>query len=267
MREINYRGGDGTLLFAAADGDGPVVVLLHGGGPDHHSLLPMANRLADRFTVVVPDVRGYGRSVCQDPDLHTWSRYADDVIALLDHLDVPDAVVGGTGLGGTIALRVGLAFPARVRSIVVISAEDIEDDEAKIAETALMDRFADRVRAEGIEAAWELFLPHLQPLIGNLVRSAIPRADPGSVAAAAAIGRDRSFRTLDELSAIEAPVLIVPGADERHPVEVTERVSATIPNATLAQNVSFDALRTADDLADAVIPEIRRFLDNCGELS
>ncbi|AII11324.1 alpha/beta fold hydrolase [Rhodococcus opacus] len=261
MREIDYLGGDGTRLFAAACGKGPVVVLLHGGGPDHHSLLPMATRLADRFTVVVPDVRGYGRSVCRDPALHTWGRYADDVIALLDHLGAAEAVVGGTGLGGTIALRVALAFPSRVRAVVVISAEDIEDDEAKVAETALMDRFAERVRADGIEAAWELFLPHLQPLIGNLVRDAIPRADPGSVAAAAAIGRDRSFRTLDELGAIEVPVLIVPGADERHPAELAERMSATIPHATLARNVSFEALRTADDLADAVVPEIRRFLD------
>ncbi|AWK74208.1 hypothetical protein CBI38_24290 [Rhodococcus oxybenzonivorans] len=129
-------------------------VLLHGGGPDHHSLLPMANRLADRFTAVVPDVRGYGRSVCRDPALHTWSRYTADVIALLDHLGVPEAVVGGTGLGGTIALRVALAFPARVRTVVVISAEDIEDDDAKLAETGLMDRFADRIEAAWRGVAW-----------------------------------------------------------------------------------------------------------------
>ncbi|WP_240961147.1 hypothetical protein [Rhodococcus sp. A14] len=154
------------------------------------------------------------------------------MIALLDHLRVPGAVVGGTGLGGTIALRAGLAFPSWVRAVVVISAEDIEDDDAKLAETALMDRFAEPVRADGIEAAWELFLPHLQPLIGNPVRSAIPRADPGSVAAAAAIGRDRSFDTLDELNAIEVPVLIVPGADERHPAELAERMSATNPHET-----------------------------------
>ena len=83
-----------------------------------------------------------------------------------------------------------------------------------------------------------------------------------SVAAAAAIGRDRSFRALDELGAIEVPVLIVPGADERHPAALAEQMSVNIPNATLAQNISFDALRTADDLADAVVPEIRRFLDH-----
>ncbi|MEU2002896.1 hypothetical protein ACH47B_20170 [Rhodococcus sp. NPDC019627] len=44
---------------------------------------------------------------------------------------------------------------------------------------------------------------------------------------------------------IEAPVLIVPGADERHPAALAERMSATIPYATLARTVSFDALRTA----------------------
>ncbi|QTJ64190.1 hypothetical protein HYG77_22415 [Rhodococcus sp. ZPP] len=55
--------------------------------------------------------------------------------------------------------------------------------------------------------------------------------------------------------------LIVPGADERHPAALAERMSATIPYAALARTVSFDALRTADDLASAVVPEVRRFLD------
>src|SRR5918994_7880749 len=87
----------------------------------------------------------------------------------------------GAGLGGTIALRACVKHPARIRSAVVISVEDIEDDEAK---AALMDEFADRVRADGIQAGWDLFLPHLQPLIANLVREAIPRADAVSIAAA-----------------------------------------------------------------------------------
>ena len=65
-------GADGTTLYAASFGEGPHLVLLHGGGPDHRSLLPLGRRLADRYTVVLPDVRGYGRSVCTDPTRHTW---------------------------------------------------------------------------------------------------------------------------------------------------------------------------------------------------
>ncbi|MEU6081770.1 alpha/beta fold hydrolase [Streptomyces sp. NPDC047108] len=55
-------------------GEGPVVVLLHAGGPDRWSLLPLARRLRDRFTVLLPDIRGYGTPVCADPSRHTWQQ-------------------------------------------------------------------------------------------------------------------------------------------------------------------------------------------------
>lgn len=91
MTELTYRGSDGCPLHAriinpaggsATVGGSPVLVLLHGGGPDHHSLVHLARRLADGYTVVLPDVRGYGRSVCTDSSRHTWAQYTDDVIAL-----------------------------------------------------------------------------------------------------------------------------------------------------------------------------------------
>ncbi|MET0399599.1 MAG: alpha/beta hydrolase [Longimicrobiaceae bacterium] len=93
MNGFTYRGADGSPLYAATVGEsgrapgdgGHVVVLLHGGGPDHHSLIPLAQRVADPHIVVLPDVRGYGRSICTDESRHTWAQYADDVIALLDH--------------------------------------------------------------------------------------------------------------------------------------------------------------------------------------
>lgn len=81
INEFTYSGGDGCPLYAAAVGhtrgqaterENSVLVLLHGGGPDHHSLVPLARLLADvHTTVVLPDVRGYGRSVCTDPARHT----------------------------------------------------------------------------------------------------------------------------------------------------------------------------------------------------
>jgi pimeloyl-ACP methyl ester carboxylesterase len=237
-----------------------MLVLLHGGGPDHRSLVPLADRLADRHTIVLPDVRGYGRSVCADPARHTWAQYADDVTALLDHLGAADVVLGGTGLGTTVTLRAAVACPHRVSGAVLISVEDIEDDEGKKAETAMMDAFAAHVRTEGIEAAWQPFLPMLQPLIGNLVRDAIPRCDPASIAAAAAIGHDRAFTSVHELAAITAPALIIPGDDERHPAPLAESLARTLPRGHLAPVRLTADLRTARDLAAAVAPCIREFL-------
>ncbi len=109
------------------------------------------------------------------------------------------------------SLRTCLQHPRIARSAVIISAEAIEDDDDKAADAKLMDRFADRARARGLQAAWELCVPHLQPLIANLVTQAIPRADAQSAAAAAAIGHDRAFATAEELRRINTPTLIIAG--------------------------------------------------------
>jgi 3-oxoadipate enol-lactonase len=205
MIEFSYLGSDGCPLYATTlgpAGDGRGLVLLHGGGPDHHSLVPLARQLADLHTVVLPDIRGYGRSVCTDPTRHTWAQYSADVIALLDHLGMRRAVVGGAGIGTTITLRTALAYPERVRASVLISVEDIEDDQRKEAEIEFLDAFAVRVRTEGIEAAWKPILENFPPIIGAMVRDAIPRSDPSSIAAAAAIGHDRAFRSVNDLALV-----------------------------------------------------------------
>lgn len=260
MTEFTYHGSDGCRLYVTTVGDGPPLVLLHGGGPDHHSLLPLAQRLADQHTVVLPDVRGYGRSICADPACHTWDQYTDDLIALLDELGVDRADLGGTGLGSTITLRTALAHPDRVRAAILISVEDIEDDQAKEDETAFLDAFAEQVRTDGIEAAWAPILGMFPPVIAAMVRDAIPRCDPASIAAAANIGRDRAFRSIDDLAGVTVPTLIIPGSDPRHPTQLGDTLSHVLPKGVLAPVTVSSDLHTADDLAAAIAPTIRDFL-------
>lgn len=268
MNEITYRGGDGWTLHATIIGadlasDRSLIVLIHAGGPDHHSLLPLAQHLSALGTMALPDVRGYGRSVCVDPARHTWAQYADDVVALLDHLGKQCAILIGVGIGTTISLRVCAAYPERIRAAVLISVEDIEDDERKQLEVELLDAFAHRVRTEGLEAAWAPVLASMPPIVGAMVRDAIPRSDAASIAAAAFIGHDRSFRGVEELAGIPTPVLVVPGIDSRHPTALAEQVAATLPAGRLAP-VSMSAdLNTANEFAIAFAPAIRDFLAGC----
>lgn len=92
MHQLEYRGRDGCALFAFStdplyrDEAAPraVIVMMHGGGPDHRSLIPLAKMLSNDAVVILPDVRGYGMSRCSDPRCHTWKQYAEDVVALLD---------------------------------------------------------------------------------------------------------------------------------------------------------------------------------------
>ena len=259
-RDVTFSGRDGHPLFATSIGIGPTVVLLHAGGPDRWSLAPLADRLSDRYRVVLPDVRGYGASVCVDPTRHTWAQYVDDVFALLDHLGVETAALGGTGLGATVALRAGLAAPERLRALVLISLEDIEDDDAKAAEIVWLEAFYAKARARGLAAAWDDILPMFPPVVGAMVRDAIPRANPESIIAAGVIAHDRSFRSLDELAAIAVPTLIVPGDDARHPRALAEACARIMPNATVARVALTRALETIDDFAEVMAPELLAYL-------
>lgn len=258
--QVIHVGRDGWPLRGEIIGHGELVVMLHGGGPDHHSMRPLANRLAHRYRVALPDIRGYGASVCLDPALHRWEQYVDDTIATVAALDAQSAHLVGAGLGGTIALRTCLRDPGMVRSAVIISAEAIEDDDDKAADTQLMDDFADRVRSTGLQSGWDLFLPHLQPLITNLVRDALPRTDAESAAAAAAIGHDRAFTTLNELALISTPTLVIAGDDPRHPTDVAQALADTLAHGFLSDVTMSDHLVDAEQMADAFGPAIAHFL-------
>ncbi|WP_442939543.1 alpha/beta fold hydrolase [Nocardia sp. CY41] len=139
QRRSRRHGRDGCPLHATVVGAGPALILMHAGGPDHESMLPLAERLADRHMVVLPDLRGYGRSVCTDPARHTLAQYSADLVSLLDHLGLPTAACGGAGLGSTITLRAAAEHPQRVHAGVLIGVEDIEDDAAKEEEIRFLD--------------------------------------------------------------------------------------------------------------------------------
>jgi 3-oxoadipate enol-lactonase len=268
MFELDYLGADGCPLFAWSTApldrlggkQRPVLVMMHGGGPDHRSLIPLAKLLSDEALVILPDIRGYGRSRCSDSKQHTWQHYADDLVALLDHVHVQDAVIGGAGLGTTISLRTAAAYPERVAGLVLISVEDIEDDEAKAAEIAFMDAFAARVRTGGVEAGWQPILPNLSPIVGTMVREAMADADPASVAAAAAIGHDRAFRSVEDLLVVDAPTLLFAGADWRHPAALARKLARLLPRGRLGEASMSDELRTTEDFAHAFAPEIGAFI-------
>jgi non-heme chloroperoxidase len=114
---------DGTEIFFKDWGEGPVVVLCHGWPLNADSWDAQALFLATNgFRVIAHDRRGHGRSS------QTWGgnemdTYADDLAALLDHLDVSDAMLVGfsTG-GGEVARYVGRHGTGRVAKLVLVSA-------------------------------------------------------------------------------------------------------------------------------------------------
>jgi len=101
-------------------GDGPTVVLLHGGGLDSAqvSWAPLTSNLVAHATVICPDLPGYGGSPLGTTS-PTVAGYADWLRAFLDAVGVRRCVLVGLSLGGAIALQVAIDDPARVAGLLV----------------------------------------------------------------------------------------------------------------------------------------------------
>lgn len=101
-------------------GSGPrVLVLTHGLLMDGRMYSALAPELASHGNrVITIDMIGHGASdQPHDMTAHSMSQYGLDVIALLDHLGLPQAVVGGTSLGANVALEAAVLAPDRVRGL------------------------------------------------------------------------------------------------------------------------------------------------------
>ena len=203
----------GARLVYQVAGDGPAVVLIHGFGLDMRMWDPQAGPLATRFRVVRYDCRGFGASGPFDPAVPYT--HAGDLVALLDHLDIGDAVLAGLSFGGRVALQTALADPGRVRGLALLDA--VLDGVPWDPESArALDEVDRRVRTGGVLAGREAWLAH--PLF------AAARERPDLAAALAAmvagypgqhwLGQDphRPARPpIDVLEGVAVPTLVAVG--------------------------------------------------------
>jgi pimeloyl-ACP methyl ester carboxylesterase len=122
----------------AEDGpaDGPPVILLHGWPYDIHSYVDVAPILADRgFRVIVPYLRGYGSTTfLSDAEVRNGQQaaIASDVIALMDALNIPRAIIGGFDWGARSADVVAALWPERCKALVAVSGYIIVNLEANL---------------------------------------------------------------------------------------------------------------------------------------
>ncbi|OHU63017.1 alpha/beta fold hydrolase [Mycobacteroides chelonae] len=118
----------GEPIFYAEAGQGPPVVMLHGGGPGASGISNYSRNiaaLAQNFRVIVPDMPGYGRSTKKPDHTDTYRYIADMIRGLLDHLGIDTAHLIGNSLGGAASLRLALDTPHRVSKLVLMGPAGI----------------------------------------------------------------------------------------------------------------------------------------------
>ncbi len=223
-------------------GAGPrVVVLLHGLLMDGRMFVKLAPELAARgYRVLTVDMLGHGESaLVRDMTAHSMTIYGQDVIALLDHLGIAQAVVGGTSLGANISLEVAVAAPDRVRALFV-EMPVLENGLAGAGAVFVPLAFAIRVNRRGMNlvARAARLIPRSFFLVDLLIDFA--RRDPEtSLAILDGITFGRVAPPATERRKIAMPALIVGHArDPVHPFSDADMLARELPGSRLVEATS-----------------------------
>ncbi|ASO21169.1 pimeloyl-ACP methyl ester carboxylesterase [Actinoalloteichus hoggarensis] len=245
MRHAN--GVDGSRIAFQTEGDGPALVLLAGQANNHHWWDGVrADFQTDRQTITL-DYRGTGDSDAPERRYSTQG-FADDVVAVLDTLNVEQADVYGTSMGGRVAQWVAVRHPHRVRRLVLGctspgGTHGVERDATVHA--GLADPDAAQARRFLLELMytpeWLAENPGPYTVLG----------DPDMSARAKKLHFTASARhdAWEELPEITAPTLVVHGdQDVFNPTANAPLLAERIPNAELrliegARHAYFDEFR------------------------
>ena len=257
---------DGQRLAYTVHGEGPrLTVLLHGLLFNQRMHETLAGALAERgHRVVTLDLLGHGESD-RPSDMWRYSMpaFGSQVIALLDHLGEPEAVVLGTSLGANVALEAAAAAPERVRGMVIeMPVLDHALIGCAIAFTPIMIALtagepAMRALARAARTVPQRRLPWQVDILLDWIRQ-----DPEpSAAVFQGLFFGRTAPPREERRAIDAPTLVIGHQyDIIHPFSDAGMLVSELPNARLLQAHSLLELRLAPR---RLTDEISAFADEC----
>jgi pimeloyl-ACP methyl ester carboxylesterase len=206
-------------MYYETRGEGEPLILLHGGGGVGANWDLVFIESPSGYRLVLPDLRGHGRSTNPSTEL-TFRQSARDVLALLDHLGVERFKAIGLSFGAKTLLHVATQQPSRVEAMVLVSATPYFPEQAR----SIMRQMTDENRSE---AEWEQMRQwhkHGDEQIRKLWKQMNALKDSYD---------DMNF-TPSYLSTIEARTLIVHGdRDPLYPVNLAMEMYAAIPRSYL----------------------------------
>ncbi len=260
---------DGVKLFYTARGEGPAVVLLHPMPCDHRFWLGAAEALAAKYRVILPDLRGHGRSESGEGPI-TMKKLGADVIRLLDELQIERALFAGCSIGGYTLYELWREAPARVQALAFCCARPQADSEA--ARVAREDSIA-RVREHGMDEWIESLL---ERLIGPTARIRHPervaevRAMMQTVTPTAAIALMQGLAmrpdSVETARTIRVPAFVLAGGEDPVSTPADMKLLAeTIRNS--GYGAEYTELRDAGHFAPWEQPQmmgrlLRKFCDS-----
>lgn len=210
----------GVRTYYAEHGDGPAVVLLHGGMTGGDSWSPQISALAERFRVLVPDRRGHGRT----PDVdgpYTYGAMAEETIAFIEQMASGPAHLVGWSDGANVAMHVARDRPDLVGAVVAIGGnfhhdglhpgfDEMMSDDPDAPEMAMMRAPYEATSPDGA-GHWPVFMAKVLEMWAN-----------------------GPTMTVADLSRITSPVLVMVGDDDCITYEHTVTLFESLPHGQLA---------------------------------
>jgi pimeloyl-ACP methyl ester carboxylesterase len=260
-----FRCEDHELAYRVYGEGSRVTVLLHGLLLSQRMHVPLARALAARGSrVVTLDLLGHGRSE-RPADMWRYSMgiFAHEVVGLLDHLEVDEAVVGGTSLGANVTLEVASLAPDRLRGMVIeMPVLDNALLACAVAFTPLLVALTFGEPAMKAVSRLARLVPEQHvPWAANVLLDTV-RQDPAPGAAVLQglfSGRTAPHRS--ERRTFTAPTLVIGHRrDPVHPFSDAGLLADELPNSTLVEASSLLELRLAPE---RLTGEIAAFVERC----
>ncbi|HUA15556.1 MAG TPA: alpha/beta fold hydrolase [Verrucomicrobiae bacterium] len=210
------KSGDAEIAYWVL-GDGPAVVLLH-PFPAHHEIwIPVAETLAPRYRVILPDLRGHGDSdVGEGPA--TMDKHAGDLVRVMDDAGVGRAPIVGVSIGGYILFEFWRSHRNRVSALALCNTKAPADSaEARAARL----QAANDVLEHGTEPFFESQVPRLlgkatRETRPDLVEGALRMMSKMSPNDVAQVQRGMAARpdSVETLKTIDIPTLLITGEED-----------------------------------------------------
>jgi 3-oxoadipate enol-lactonase len=228
---------DGVRINVMDEGSGPAVLFLHGLGGCWRDWEPQLDSLSDRYRCLVVEHRGHGRSE-RVPGPYSTEVFAADALAACRALGVDHAYVVGLSMGGMIAQQLALADPEFVDALVL--CDTFTHTGSRGAE--MLQLAAEAVRAGGFGAlsaymtpdttGWSARTLEQAPHVARNNQRESESNDPDCWAWA--VGALVDHDTRDRVGDIDAPALVVWGAEDRGvPVKLAQPLADALGGAAV----------------------------------
>ena len=238
QRQGQYVDVNGARIFYQTVGTGTPLLLIHGFPLDGQLYQGQAAQLSQRFEVITPDLRGFGKSSIPNAQ-GSIQLYAQDMLALLNQLGISKAVIGGHSMGGQIVLQMYQQAPERFSGMILIDTNPMG---APVVEQAEFPAFGRQAQLQGVPSIVPTLAAQFvtgttrlnnRPLTLTLMNIIAEASVNGVVAGGQALATRPDFTTL--LPKIAVPALVLVGVDDPvYGLEISQMTQAAIPGSTIA---------------------------------